>query len=331
VSRQPAVVSGELASAATLLRHAEDVTLLGHVNPDADALGSALGLGLALRRRGATVRVSFGEPDTPPESLRDLDVAGLLVPASAVPAAPELLVTLDAGSAARLGQLADRVRTAREVLVVDHHASNTRFGSHHLVDETAEATVVLVMRLLDELGYALDYDIARCLYAGLVTDTRCFRLARPQTHELAARLLAAGVQPEPECRALMDTHPFGWLGMLSSVLRRARLEPSAAHGLGLVHTTVRCSDVAQLRTEEVESVIDIVRTVAEAEVAAVLKQVGPDRWSASLRAKQHLDVGMAATFLGGGGHRLASGFTAEGAEDDVLDALRAALDAAPLI
>jgi bifunctional oligoribonuclease and PAP phosphatase NrnA len=323
--------AGELTKAAALLRLADDVTLLGHINPDADALGSALALGLALHRRGATVRVSFGEPDIAPESLRNLDVAGLLVPAAAVPAEPALLVALDTSSVDRLGRLADRVGTARDVLVVDHHVSNTRFGSHHVVDDTAEATVVLVVRLLEELGVELDYDIARCLYAGLVTDTRCFRTARPDTHLLAARLLATGVRPEPECRALMDTHPFGWLGMLSTVLQRARLEPAAARGLGFVHTTIRSADAAPLRIEEVDSVIDLVRTVSEAEVAAVLKEVGPGRWSASLRAKQHLDVATAAALLGGGGHRLAAGFTAVGTEDQVLEALRAALDAAPLI
>lgn len=321
----------ELAAAAELLREATDVTLLAHVHPDADALGSALALGLALHRRGAIVRVSFGEPAEAPESLRDLDVAGLVVPASAVPDEPELLVSLDAGSAARLGPLAGRVRTARRVLVVDHHASNTRFGSHNLVDDTAEATVVLVLALLDELGVAIDHDIARCLYAGLVTDTRCFRFARPQTHLLAARLLSTGVRPEVETRVLMDTHPFGWLGMLSCVLRRATLEPRAARGLGLVHTVVLAQDAAQLRTEEVESVIDLVRTTSEAEVAAVLKETGEGRWSVSLRAKRYLDVGVAATIMGGGGHRLASGFTADGTAEEVLDALRAALDAAPFL
>jgi bifunctional oligoribonuclease and PAP phosphatase NrnA len=321
----------ELRAAAEVLDGATDVTLLAHVHPDADALGSALALGLALHRRGVRVRVSFGEPDAAPESLRDLDVAGLVVPASAVPAEPELLVALDAGSAARLGPLAGRVRTAGRVLVIDHHASNTRFGDHHLVDDTAEATAVLVLSLLDELGVELDLHIARCLYAGLVTDTRCFRFARPQTHAVAARLLATGLRPEAETRALMDTHPFGWLGMLSSVLKRARLEPLAARGLGLVHTTVLLADSARLRSEEVESVVDLVRTTAEAEVAAVLKQVGERRWSASLRAKQYLDVGFAATLMGGGGHRLASGFTAEGSAEEVLNALRTALEASPFL
>jgi phosphoesterase RecJ-like protein len=317
------------AEAAALLRAAGEVTLLAHVQPDADALGSALALGLALRRGGATVRVSFAEPDRVPESLRDLDTAGLVVPAAAVPAAPELLVAVDTASAARLGALADRVSTARQVLVIDHHASNTGFGTVHLVDDTAEATAVLVLRLLDGLGAELDVDIARCLYAGLVTDTCCFRLARPRTHLMAARLVAAGVRPDEAVRALLDTHPFGWLDMLVTVLARARLEPDAARGLGLVHTTVSLHDAEGMRTEEVESVIDLLRTTAEAEVAAVLKEVAPRLWSGSLRAKRRLDVGAAAVALAGGGHRLAAGFTVAGTEEQVLAALRAALDTAP--
>ncbi|NUT53209.1 MAG: bifunctional oligoribonuclease/PAP phosphatase NrnA, partial [Saccharothrix sp.] len=121
-------LSADLAEAARVLSAATDVTLLAHVNPDADALGSALALGLALHRRGAVVRVSFGAPDEVPETLRSLDVAGLLVPASEVPAAPPVLVALDTGSVGRLGPLADRVSTAGVVVVLDHHVSNPRFG-----------------------------------------------------------------------------------------------------------------------------------------------------------------------------------------------------------
>ena len=321
----------ELEAATALIAGARDVTLVAHVQPDADALGSALALGLALRQRGATVRVTFGEPAETPESLRWLDVADLIVPPDQVPTHPELLVALDTASRGRLGCLADRVATARAVLVIDHHATNDRFGTHHVVDTRAEATAVLVLRLLDALGVPLDEPIARCLYAGLVTDTSCFRRADPATHAIAARLLAAGVDPEASTRELLDTHPFGWLAMLGAVLARARFEPASAQGLGLVHTTVRLADVAGLRSEDVESVVDLVRTVSEAEVAAVLKETGPDRWSVSLRAKQRLDISAAAAELGGGGHRLAAGFTADGTTDDVLDTLRTALSRAPAL
>ncbi|MGH3793898.1 MAG: DHH family phosphoesterase [Pseudonocardiaceae bacterium] len=317
--------------AAELVGSARDVTLVAHVQPDADALGSALALGLALRRRGTTVRVTFGEPADAPESLRELDVAGLIVGPDEVPSAPELLVALDTGSRARLGCLSDRVDTSGAVLVVDHHVTNERFGTHHLVDARAEATAVLVLRLIDALGVRLDQPMARCIYAGLVTDTSCFRRADAGTHAIAARLLTAGVDPSATTRALLDTHPFGWLSMLGAVLGRARLEPAAAQGRGLVHTTVLLSDAAGMRSEEIESVVDLVRTTAEAEVAAVLKEIAADRWSVSLRAKQSVDVAAAAAELGGGGHRLAAGCTVDGTRENLLDALRAALHRAPAI
>lgn len=323
--------STTLAAVARLVDAARDVTLVAHVNPDADALGSALALGLVLQRRGATVRVTFADPAEAPESLRGLDVAGLLVAPSEVPAAPELLVALDTASRGRLGALADRVDAAEAVLVIDHHVTNDRFGTHNLVDSRAEATAVLVLRLLDELGVPLDEPVARCLYAGLVTDTSCFRRADGGTHAIASRLLAAGVDPNATTRVLLDTHPHRWLAMLGTVLGRSGLEPDAARGMGLVHATIRLTDAEGLRSEELESVIDLVRTTAEAEVAAVLKEVAPQQWSVSLRAKQHLDVSAAAAALGGGGHRLAAGFPATGPPAEVLTALRSALDVAPLL
>ncbi|GAA1336144.1 DHH family phosphoesterase [Saccharothrix algeriensis] len=322
----PNDLSAALAAAAATLSAASDVTLLAHVNPDADALGSALALGLVLHRRGKAVRVSFGAPESVPETLRGLDVAGLLVPASEVPAAPEVLVALDAGSVGRLGPLADRVGAAGAVVVLDHHVSNPGFGTVNVVDPEAEATALVVLRLLDELGAELDEPVARCVYAGLVTDTRSFRHATPSTHEVAARLLAAGVDAEAVARPLMDSHPFGYLGMLAKVLSRAGLERGAAGGLGFVHAVVTLEDAAGLRPEEVESVVDLVRTTAEAEVAAVLKELRPSCWSVSLRAVSRVDVREVAQVLGGGGHRLAAGFTAEGSAGDVLARLRAALE-----
>ncbi|MBW4720176.1 DHH family phosphoesterase [Saccharothrix obliqua] len=320
-------LSASLQAAAEVLRAATDVTLLAHVNPDADALGSALALGLALRRLGKTVRVSFGAPEEVPETLRDLDAAGLLVPATEVPRSPEVLVALDTGSVGRLGPLADRLGTAGQVVVLDHHVSNPGFGTVNVVDVEAEATALVVLRLLDVLGVELDEPVARCVYAGLVTDTRSFRHARPATHEVAARLLAAGVDGEAVARPLMDSHPFGYLGMLAKVLARASLDVAAVGGRGFVHAVVTLEDAAGMRPEEVESVVDLVRTTAEAEVAAVLKELRPSYWSVSLRAVSAVDVREVAQLLGGGGHRLAAGFTAEGDAAVVLEKLRGALEA----
>lgn len=329
-------LTGEFKAAAAVLADATDVTLLGHVNPDADAFGSAVGLGTVLRDRGATVRVSFGNPLEVPESLRHLDDAGLFVPADAVPAVPRTLVVLDCSDVNRLGPLGDRVAATRaaggDVVVIDHHVSSGEFGTVNVLDDHAEATATLVLCLVDELGAPLTEPAARAIYAGIVTDTSSFRRATPATHRSAARLLEAGVNPDRVARPLMDSHPFGWLRMLSDVLGRATLDPAAAHGLGLVHTTITTDDAAGLRYEEADSVINIIRGTREAEVAAVLKQLGTDRWSASLRAISRVDVSAAARAMGGGGHRLAAGFTVSGtAAEDVLARLKAELDRAPLL
>lgn len=328
-----------LADAADLLREARDVTLLGHVNPDADALGSALALGLALRQRGADVRVSFAEPAEVPASLRVFDTEGLLVTPRQLPPSEPLLIALDTPTPTRLGALGGRVhetvRAGGSVLVVDHHASNAYYGTHNVVDTSAEASAVLVLRILDALGHPIDETIANCLYAGLVTDTSSFRRGSAETHRMAARLIEAGVNPQKLGYELMDAHPFAWLPMLAGVLGTAELEPDAARGLGLVHAVVTAEAAASVRVEEVESVIDVLRATAEAEVAVVLKETTPlteqRRWTVSLRAKSAIDVSAAATVLGGGGHLLAAGCTVEGSPEQVLDRIRSALADAPLL
>lgn len=320
------MVADPVLAAAALLAAAPDVTLLAHVQPDADSLGSALALGIALRRRGAAVRVSFATPEAVPDTLLPLDVLGLVVPPAHLPERPALLVACDAAEPSRLGALSRLLHTSGTTVMIDHHASNPGFGDVRVLDADAEATVVLVHRVLAAIpGAALDVDVARCLYAGLVTDTRGFRSAGAGAHRMAAELIEAGVDADALVRPIMDTHPHGWLAVLGSALDRCVLEPDAAGGLGLVHTTVAAADVARFRLAEVDSVVDVIRTAAEAEVAAVLKQVGERRWSVSLRSKGSVDVAAAAMRIGGGGHRAAAGATVEGTATDVLHALRGAL------
>jgi phosphoesterase RecJ-like protein len=320
---------------AALAADRSEVVLAGHVNPDADAVGSMLALAHALRRRGIRALPSFSAPFELASSLAGLPGVDLLVPPESVPAAPALLVTLDTGSADRLGSLAPLVDSAAEVLVVDHHASNTRYGTLHLVDPAAAATAVLVEELVRRLGVELDADLATCLYAGLVTDTGSFRFASTtaETHELAARLLRAGIRHDLITRQLLDTHPAGWLGMVGAALSRARLEPAAVGGLGLVWTETRLAELtaAGLGPDQAESVIDLVRTAAEAEVAMVCKQTPAGGWTVSMRSKGRVDVSAAAVALGGGGHKFAAGFSSAADLDATVAAARAALDDAPTL
>jgi bifunctional oligoribonuclease and PAP phosphatase NrnA len=324
----PAPVVGAsvgLQEAVALLDSATAVTVLCHIQPDADTLGSGLALGLVLERRGVSVQVAFGAPDAVPASMRSLPGQHLIADAESVRHEVDLLVTVDCGTAGRLGRLRDRLDGAARTLVVDHHRSNTRFGTDNLIDVDAEATAVVLAELFDVWGVEIDAQVAHCLYAGLVTDTGSFRWVRPATHLLAERLLSTGIDGAAITRGLLDTHPFGWLPMLSAVLASATLVADAGAGRGLVYATVRHADSAHLGSEEIESVIDIVRTTAEAEVAAVFKEVAPEVWTVSLRSKTAVDVSLVATALGGGGHRFAAGYTAHGSPDEIVAALRSAL------
>jgi phosphoesterase RecJ-like protein len=327
----PGVQAGDWAKAVTLLDGADEVCLACHVRPDGDALGSMLAVAHALRApgrpRSARVVASFGDqPFEVPAILRFLPGTGLLSPPARYPDRPRLMVTFDVGSIDRLGALAANAARAEELIVVDHHASNTRFGTVNLIDPDAAATAMLAADLVGALGAELTREIAFGLYAGLVTDTGSFKYSStsPAVHELAARLLRTGIEPGAVARELWDRAPFGYLGLLSCALGRAELEPAAAGGHGLVWTTVTRADRATrgLPLEAAEPVIDVVRRTDEADVAVVLKESDDGLWQVSARSKGKVDVGRACTRLGGGGHRFAAGFTIGGSPAEAMALLR---------
>ena len=323
------------APAVELLEAHDEVVLVCHVSPDGDALGSMLALGLALRARGTHVLASWGsEPFDVPTPYSGLPGLDLLVPASEVPAAPELLVTFDTGSVDRLGSLSDRVPKAEHVLVIDHHASNTLYGTVNVVDTTAASTASMVVDLVDELGLPLTAEVAACAYTGLVTDTGSFKYAAttPAVHALAARLLDTGIRHDLISREIWDSASFGYVKALGLVCARAVLEPEAVSGLGLVWTAVGADDLHRfgLALADMEGVIDVIRTTREAEVAVVVKADPEDGWlKVSTRSKGAVDMGAVCVGLGGGGHRFAAGYTSHEPLGPTMDRLREALAVAP--
>lgn len=308
------------------------VLLVCHVNPDGDALGSMLGFALGLRRLGVRhLQATFPGPLEVPEPFRWLPGLDLLVPATDADPDPDLLMCFDAASESRLGDLVDRLDRAGAAVVLDHHASNTGFGGVHLVDPTAAATSVVTEGLLTRLGVPLDTEIAECLYVALATDTGSFRfdMTTPAVHEMAARLIATGINPGEISRRIFDTRPFGAVRLYGDVLQRAQLDPAAAGGVGLVWTYATLDDLARYgqRPYVLEALIDSVRCAEEADVSCVVKQVGDGEWAVSMRSKGAVDVSAVAVALGGGGHRMAAGFTGRGTADDVVASIRAELEA----
>jgi phosphoesterase RecJ-like protein len=316
----------DAAGAVELLSAADTVAVIAHVHPDADTIGAGLALGLVLDKCGKRVEVSFAEPAGLPESLASLPGCRLLVDPNAMRRDVDLVVTVDVPSVKRLGALSDLALEGDEVLVIDHHASNDVFGTANFVDVQADSTTMMIADILDAWDKPIDSDVAHCIYAGLTTDTGSFRWASARALRLAARLVDGGVDNAAISRTLLDSHPFGWLPLLSRVLASAQLLPDAAGGRGLVYAVVGNQDWVTSRPEEVESIVDIVRTTQQAEVAAVFKEIAPQQWSVSMRAKSAVDLAAVASGFGGGGHRLAAGYSTTGSIDDAVASLRTALD-----
>jgi phosphoesterase RecJ-like protein len=321
------------AAVATIRQHAPsgEVQLICHVNPDGDALGSMLGFALGLRRLGVTrMRATFPGVFDVPEPFATLPGLDLLVPEEQAYAEPDLVIVFDVAAESRLGALVDRLPLAKATVLLDHHASNTRFGGINLVDAQAAATSVVCEELLDRLDVPLDREIAECLYVALATDTGSFKfdMTTPRVHEMAARLIATGISPGEISRRIFDTRPFGAMKLFGEVLGRAALDPTAAGGHGMVWTYATLDDIErhQQRPYVMDALIDPVRTVAEADVSVVVKQSGEGEWAVSLRSKGAVDVSAVAVALGGGGHRLAAGFTGRGTPGDVVLAVREQLD-----
>lgn len=317
--------------AADVLARHDVVTVLCHVRPDADALGSSAGLARALRVSGATVHQSF-DPGVVPDALRVIPGTGHVVPLSEVPAHDGLVVTLDCASPDRVGDWEHLAAAASEILVVDHHRSNPGFGSHILLDPEAASTSSLVLDVLQAGGYDVDPEVATSLYAGLVTDTGSFRWGGSRAHDTASRLLAGGAETARLGYALLDAHPFSWLSVLGSLLGSVRLEEDAAGGRGIVWLAVPHRVIATVEEGDVESLVSHLRGVREACVAVLLKEYRPQEWSVSLRSRDGgpgrgvVDVSEAAVALGGGGHPAAAGCTVHGDLDVVTARVRDLLD-----
>jgi phosphoesterase RecJ-like protein len=250
-----------------------------------------------------------------------------LTPPQDVPAEPEVFVCFDTGSLDRLGSLAGAFRSARRTVVIDHHASNTRFGDVNLIDPEAPASAVLCRELLRRLDLPIDQEIATNLYTALVTDTGRFQYQStvPETHLLAAELLAAGVKQYEVAKAVFETNDIRYLRLLSQVLARITQVPAAS----LVWTSVTREDLKAfgVAMDATEGLIDLVRTDGASDVAAVLKEQPEGGFKVSLRSKGATNVAEVAGRFGGGGHALAAGFTSEREAAATIDAIVEALAA----
>lgn len=316
--------STALERVAAEIRGRDRFLLTAHEGPDGDALGSLLGMHRVLTRLGKDSVMFLAAKEFPlPIEYRFLPLDGVFHEAPA-DIDSRAIVFLDCGNIDRMP--VDFLTAGDNFTInVDHHHDNTMFGDLNLVEVDASSTAEIVYELAVLLGVRITPEIASALYVGLVTDTGKFMYENTsaRTHRIAADLVDAGVEIDETYRRLYEHVPIEKLRLLSRALDR--LERHCDDNLVLARIGSEDYAASGAGEEMTEGIIDHLRSVEGARVAALIRDLG-DRGSAarkvSLRSSGgDVDVSAIARANGGGGHKRAAGFSTDLEADAVVAAI----------
>lgn len=292
------------------LRARSRLLLVTHARPDGDALGSMLGLRLALLAMHKRVGVFLR--DSMPHPYGFLPGAGEIQTAACAPADYESVVIVECSSLAR-SHLAGLERLPS--INIDHHASGRSFATLNWIEPTACATAEMVYWLIRALPVALSPEIATCLYAGVLADTGGFIYSNTsaRTLSLGAELARLGADPHGIAATMFMSYRQTKMRVLACALSHLRIEPP------LAWMWVTAEEMQRLGAswEDAEGLVNYALGMEGIAVAAFFRPAGPGRQRASLRSKGLLDVAAIAESFGGGGHAQASGFSHAGELDAV--------------
>lgn len=301
------------------LKRARNLILATHINPEGDALGSSLALGIALERLGKSV--ALFDRDPVPEFYRFLpqwerflnsDFNLLLKKLKKQRSPIDGLILLDCNTPER----ADiEIPPDVPLLIIDHH--ETEKPSQAIIRwivPDAPATGALVYSIIKALGVKIDHDIAVALYTAVAIDTGTFRYSNttPEVLKIAAELISAGVRPEMISEALYDNWSMERFYLLIRCLNSLEIKD----GVAITSVTEEDFQKTGTKAEDTENFSNFPRMIRDIKISVFLRQIAPNKWKASLRSKGDINVARIAETFGGGGHRNAAGFFIDGTLED---------------
>ena len=311
---------------AAEIRDRERFLLTAHEGPDGDALGSLLGMHRLLTQLGKDSVMFLAAKEFPlPIEYRFLPLEEVFHEPPA-DMSDRTIVFLDCGNVDRM-PVPFLTEGENDRLNIDHHHDNTLFGDFNLVDVEASSTAEIVYELAVLLGVEITPEMAEALYVGMVTDTGKFMYenTNARTHRIAAELIEAGVAIDETYRRLYEHVPIEKLRLLSRALER--IDRHCDGALVLAYITAADYEASGSGEEMTEGIIDHLRSIEGARVAALIRDLG-DRGRAarkvSLRSSGgEVDVSAIARRHGGGGHKRAAGFSTDLEFGPLVDFLRA--------
>jgi len=199
------------------------------------------------------------------------------------------------------------------IVNIDHHITNKQFGQINWVEPDASATAEMIAVLLGDMRVPLTKDIALCLYTALMTETGSFRYSNttPAVFRLAAELADLGVQPAWVSQKIYERNTVSRLKLLGALLERMAL--NADRTVAWVTIPAELFERTGTTAEDAEDFVNYPRSLAETEVAILMRDAEPGHVKVSFRASGDVDVAAIAAQFGGGGHRKAAGCTVAGA------------------
>ena len=285
---------------------ANHVYVVCHVMPDGDAIGALLAMGAAVERLGIKCTMACADPL--PAKLAFLPTAHRVV--TRPPTTEDTIVTVDVSDIDRLGAayVAD-VFAHRSVINVDHHVTNTRFGSVNLI-QPLPSTCEVVLGLIKRLGVPLDDTIASALLMGLVADTRCFRTGNVTARQLrtAITLIKAGAPLADLTEQLFNREPLSTVRLWGQALAAVQTRD------GVIWTEIsqemmrRCDATPG----DADGLSSFLASTVDMQAALVYREQEDGQVEISMRAAPGRDVAVVAVALGGGGHARAAGCTVPG-------------------
>ncbi len=297
-----------------------------HLNPEGDAIGSALALGAGLRGMGKEVVILTQDPT--PDVLLFLPGAGE-IRHQAPPGPFDAAIAVDCGDRERLGEEFHKVKGIAKVINIDHHVSNRHYGEINLVEPGASSASEMVYDLLRAIPVPITREIAQNIYTGILTDTGSFHYSNTSAKALgvARACLLSGAEPWRVAEQVYENQPLPRLVLLSRVLQT--LEIYEQGRISSVLLTQRMFEESQATPSMAEDFINFPRSVRGVEVALLFREVNPRKYRVSFRSRGAVDVARIAEGFEGGGHPNASGCTVEGSLSEVkakiLEAVKAAL------
>lgn len=310
----------------TEINRASKILIGTHLNPDGDALGSALGLALYLESIGKKVEILCHHDA--PKNLRFLPTV------SRVRQVPlhtdhDLGIIVDLESFERLGTTAEYFQAMKRLVVIDHHVPHESPGDLRIVDIGSAATALILTRLFEALGATITSDMATCLYTGISTDTGSFRFRNTSSDALsaAAILLEHGANLELVSEEIFQNRQLSSARLLGHALETMKLDVDDKLAWGCL--SYRDFEWAKATDEDTEGFVNELLSIDTVQIAALLREAKPGKIRCSLRSRRGFDVAEVAREFGGGGHKNAAGCNFEGsladAEHQLVEGMRKCL------